>query len=310
VRSFDKFDLSTHINERIENGELKIENYYFRFQLSIFNFQLSIEMRLRFLSLASGSSGNCYYLGTPEYGILLDAGIGIRSIKKILKDNGIEWEQIMAVFITHDHADHIKSVGGLGERCGIPVYATQEIHTGIDQSHYVDEKLYSSRRIIRKEQSVYIRGFQITAFAVPHDATDCVGYFVQYQEQKWVLVTDAGHIDETVGKYIRMANHLIIEANYDWEMLQQGNYPAFLKERITNGKGHLCNAEIADFLAANVDMQLKNIWLCHLSKDNNHPELACKTVEMALKQQGVQRGKDIEVVALKRTTPSDLYILE
>ena len=139
-------------------------------------------MRLKFLSLASGSSGNCYFLGTDDYGILLDAGINSRTIKKILKDNDIEIEQIMAVFVTHDHADHIKAVGSLGEKHGIPVYATEAVHEGINNSRYVEQKLYSSRRIIEKEQPVQVRDFRITAFEIPHDASDCVGYYIKLGE--------------------------------------------------------------------------------------------------------------------------------
>jgi phosphoribosyl 1,2-cyclic phosphodiesterase len=267
-------------------------------------------MILRFLSLASGSSGNCYYLGTDDYGILLDAGIGIRTIKKVLKEHQIGLEQIMAVFITHDHADHIKCVGGLGEKYGIPVYATSLVHAGIEQSRFVDEKLYVSRRIIEKDQAVQIKDFKITAFDIPHDASDCVGYLVQFKQQKCVLATDIGHINDSVAQYIRIANHLIIEANYDREMLMNGNYPEFLKTRIMNGYGHLCNTETAEFLAANFDLHLKNIWLCHLSKENNHPELACKTVEMALGQYGIRIGADVNLIALKRTTPSEMFFLD
>lgn len=266
-------------------------------------------MVLKFLSLASGSSGNCYYLGTDNYGILLDAGIGIRTIKKVLKENSIGIEQIMAVFITHDHADHIKSAGCLGEKYGIPIYATALVHEGIKNSRYVDQKLYTSRRIIEKEQAVLIKDFKVTAFEVPHDSSECVGYLVQYKHHKCVLATDVGCITETVAQYIRLANHLIVEANYDREMLLRGNYPEFLKARITNGNGHLCNSETAEFLAANFDLHLKNIWLCHLSKDNNHPELAYKTVEVAMGQYGIRIGKDVNLVALKRTYPSELYIL-
>ncbi|MDR3339233.1 MAG: MBL fold metallo-hydrolase [Candidatus Symbiothrix sp.] len=266
-------------------------------------------MELKFLSLGSGSSGNCYYLGTDDYGILLDAGLSTRSIKKILKDNGIGLEKIMAVFITHDHADHIKSVGSLGEKYGIPIYATAKVHDGIDHSIYADIKLSVSRRIIEKEVAVYIKDLKITAFEVPHDASDCVGYLVDYKHHKWVLATDVGHIDAKVGDYIGLANHLVIEANYDQEMLSRGSYPPFLKKRISNGYGHLCNSETAEFLAANFDLHLKNIWLCHLSKDNNHPDLAYKTVEMAMGQYGIRIGKDVNLVALKRTTPSELYVL-
>lgn len=265
---------------------------------------------LKFLSLASGSSGNCYYLGTDDYGILVDAGIGIRTIKKVLKENEIGLEQIMAVFITHDHADHIKSVGCLGEKYGIPIYATNYVHSGIDNSRYVDSKLCTSRRIIEKEQAVYIKDFKITAFDVPHDASDCVGYLIDINHQKWVIATDVGRITDKVGEYIRIANHLVIEANYDKEMLTQGSYPAFLKERIMNGTGHLCNSETADFLAANFDLHLKNIWLCHLSKDNNHPDLAYKTVEMAMGQYGIRIGKDVNLYTLKRTYPSEIFLFD
>jgi phosphoribosyl 1,2-cyclic phosphodiesterase len=267
-------------------------------------------MALRFLSLASGSSGNCYYLGTEEYGILLDAGINIRTIKKILKENHVGLEQIMAVFITHDHSDHIKGVSSLGEKHNIPVYATQLVHEGINHNRYVGHKLHTSRRIIEKGQPVILRDFKIIAFDVPHDTNDCAGYWVQYKDHNCVLATDVGHINETVGKYIRIANHLIIEANYDEEMLYGGNYPVFLKERISNGHGHLCNTETAGFLATNFDSHLKNIWLCHLSKDNNHPQLACKTVEIALGLQGIRIGTDVNLVALERTVPSELYLLE
>ena len=103
-------------------------------------------MKLLFFSLASGSSGNCYYLGTSEYGILIDAGIGFRTIKKSLKDKGIEIEKIIAVLVTHDHADHIKTVGILGERMNTPVYSTEGVHFGINRSRCVEDKLYTSRR--------------------------------------------------------------------------------------------------------------------------------------------------------------------
>ncbi|MDR2086921.1 MAG: MBL fold metallo-hydrolase [Dysgonamonadaceae bacterium] len=265
---------------------------------------------LQFLSLASGSSGNCYYLGSDDYGILFDAGIGIRTIKKVLKEHRIGLEQIMAVFITHDHTDHVKCVGSIGEKYGIPVYATEAVHAGIEANHYVSEKLHTSRRIIEKEQPVLIKDFKITAFDIPHDATDCVGYLVDYAHHKWVLATDVGHISEIVAHYLRVANHLVIETNYDREMLANGNYPPFLKARIMNGNGHLCNSETAEFLAANFDLHLKNIWLCHLSKDNNHPDLAYKTVEMAMRQYGIRIGKDVNLVALKRAVPSEMYLLD
>jgi len=264
-------------------------------------------MKLRFISLASGSSGNCYYLGTKEYGILIDAGIGIRTIKKVLKDNDIDLSHIIAVLITHDHADHIKTVGCLGEKFNIPVYTTEKVHNGIDKSRYVEETLYGSRRIIHKETAFQIKDFNILAFEVPHDSTDNVGYYIEFYNHRFTFATDVGHITETVSKYMCMANHLIIEANYDEEMLRFGSYPSFLKERVASPTGHLSNREAAEFLAKHYHPDLKDIWLCHLSKDNNHPELAYKTVDIRLFQEGIRVGKDVNLIALKRTTPSDIF---
>jgi phosphoribosyl 1,2-cyclic phosphodiesterase len=265
--------------------------------------------KLYFLSLASGSSGNCYYIGTSGYGILIDVGIGARETRKILKEHGIGIEKIMAVLITHDHADHIKSVGYFGETLQIPVYATEKVHVGIHRSRYVEEVLNQSKRIIEKETVFSIRDFNITAFDVPHDSSDNVGYAVQYGDKTFVVATDVGHITDTISAYVKEADYLVIESNYDEEMLKSGTYPNFLKERVSGELGHLSNHDTAEFLAANYTPKLKYVWLCHLSRDNNHPELAYKTVDMRLFKEGIRVGKDLIMTPLKRMTPSELYEL-
>ncbi|MDR3261165.1 MAG: MBL fold metallo-hydrolase [Tannerella sp.] len=267
-------------------------------------------MKLLFLSLASGSSGNCYYLGTSEYGILIDAGISIRTIRNTVKENGIDFEKIMAVLITHDHADHIKTVGCLGEKYHIPIYATEKVHDGIDRSRYVEETLQQSRRTIEKEKPFLIRDLRIEAFEVSHDSSDNVGYQIEYGDCRFAIATDVGHITDTVSRYLCRANHLVLETNYDEEMLRSGNYPGFLKERVSSKTGHLSNREAADFLATHYTPRLKNIWLCHLSRENNHPELAYKTVDIRMAQEGIRVGKDVALNVLKRMTPSELFELE
>jgi len=314
----------------IENRKLRIENYQnspffiFNSQFSIHHFRLLLlslpeiwidfyyfnMAKMLFLSLASGSSGNCYYIGTASYGILIDAGINARQIKKILKDHGLIFENIQAVLVTHDHADHIKSVGCLGETLNIPIYATEKVHDGIRRSRFVEEVLIQYRCVIEKENPFYIRDFKITAFEVPHDSSDNVGYSIEYMNQTFVIVTDTGHITDTVCKYVLKANHLVIETNYDEEMLKSGSYPSFLKERVSSLSGHLSNRYTAEFLASNYTPTLKNIWLCHLSRDNNHPELAYKTVEFRLWQEGIKAGKDVSLVTLKRMTPSAVFELD
>lgn len=266
--------------------------------------------KLCFFSLASGSSGNCYYIGTPSYGVLIDAGIGVRQMKKILKERGVGFEKILAVLVTHDHADHIKSVGNLGETLHVPIYTTELVHAGIRKSRYVEETLKESRRVVEKEAPFWIRDFKITAFEVPHDSSDNVGYLIEYGDRRFVIVTDVGHVTDTIRSYVGHANHLVIEANYDEEMLKSGAYPAFLKERVSSLSGHLSNRDAAEFLAQNYTPKLKDIWLCHLSRDNNHPELAYKTVDLRLFKEGIRVGKDVSLVALKRMTPSDVYEFE
>lgn len=267
-------------------------------------------MEVRFLSLGSGSSGNCYYLATNTCGILIDAGIGIRNIKKIFKDYALDLNSICAVLVTHDHADHIKAVGHLAKKHNIPIYSTQEIHRGISRSYCMTEKLDAIHtRFIHKEESFYIGDFCVTCFEVPHDGTDNVGYCISIGDKVFTFITDIGHITETAAQYIQRSNYLILEANYDDTMLQMGPYPPYLKARIAGPNGHMSNNEMARYLASHYPACLKRLWLCHLSKDNNHPELAYKTVEAALKEKGITAGKDVQVVPLKRTTPSELYCL-
>ena len=178
-------------------------------------------MTVRFMSLASGSSGNCYYLATDNTAILVDAGIGIRTIKKVFKERMLNLEGIQAVLITHDHADHIKAVGHLGEKHGIPVYTTPEIHEGMKHSYCMTERLSPERtRFIRKEETFSVGDFTITCFEVPHDGTDNVGYRITAGDKTFSFLTDIGHITPTASRFIQQADYLILEANYDDSMLQ------------------------------------------------------------------------------------------
>lgn len=279
-------------------------------------------MKIQFISLASGSSGNCYYLGvapseTPllekegeAYGILIDGGIAVRTIRQDLRTVGIPFERVSAVFVTHDHADHIKALGTLGERCNLPIYATRETHVGINRNYVTTQKLISSMHYVEKDVPLRFRDFTLTPFAVPHDANDTVGYCVEIFGRTFVFATDTGHITDTASAYIDRANYLIIEANYDPDMLRRGPYPPHLKRRITGPNGHLSNEETAAYLAEHLAPHTSHVWLCHLSAENNHPDLAYKTVEWRLRERGIIAGKDFHLAALKRTTPSDLFEFE
>lgn len=269
-------------------------------------YDLFSQPKYKFFSLGSGSSGNCYYLGSKEYGILIDAGVGIRTVKKTLREYGVSFESIVGILVTHDHADHIKTVGCLGVKHNIPVYTTEAVHNGIRRSRYIDADLYQSRKVIGKEVPFSIRNFEVTAFDVPHDSIENVGYHIEFDGQTFVLITDIGCITEKIYHFARRANHLVIETNYDETMLENGRYPYYLKQRITSGMGHISNRLSAEFIANVYSEKMKNVWLCHLSQDNNYPQLAYDEVKNALSTKGVNVGVDIKLEALSRYKASGL----
>ncbi len=256
--------------------------------------------KLRFLSLGSGSSGNCYYFGNAFQGILIDAGISARSVRKSLRNIGVDLSQLLGIFISHDHVDHIKSVGTFGERFSIPVYATAKTHGGIDRNWSVTQKLNGCRRYIEPGQPVQIGDFVITPFEVSHDASQSVCFKITYKDHNVLIATDLGYVNEDVSKLISSSDIVILEANYDFEMLKNGSYPYPLKQRIAGLAGHLCNSETANALAENWHEGLKYIFLCHLSKDNNLPDIALKTVSDQLISNGIKISDEIIIQALNR----------
>lgn len=265
---------------------------------------------LQFISFGSGSSGNCYLLYTETESIMIDVGMGTRTLKKHLTDYGIDLSYLKAILVTHDHADHVKSVGSLSNDLFVPVYTTQKVHHGINENYCVRKKIKSGfDRTIEKNKTFNIGEFEITAFHVPHDSTDCIGFCVKHNDICFCLMTDVGHVTDEMKKYIQQANYLVIEANFEHEKLMQGPYPIYLKERIISGSGHLSNKKCGEILANNATPNLRHVWLAHLSAENNHPELARYTVERELRAVGIAPGKDFLLDVLKRNSPSEIYKL-
>ena len=268
------------------------------------------DSQLIFRCLASGSSGNCFYLGTSQRGILIDAGISARTIQKHLRSMGLDYANIMGVLITHDHADHIRAVGTLGERVHLPIYASRQIHEGINRNYGVQEKLRTSQRYYEVGVEWELIGMKINTFAVSHDSTQCVGYVIDFQGQRFMIATDCGEPNAEMEKYIRSANHIVIEANHDEQMLLNGPYPTYLKQRILSPKGHQSNTTCGRLLAENYHDQMRNVFLCHLSHENNDPTVAMDTITEILLNAGIMPGADIFLTPLERLSPSPVYILD
>lgn len=265
--------------------------------------------QLIFRCFASGSSGNCFYLGTPKQGILIDAGISARTIQKHLRSMGLDYANIMGVLITHDHADHIRAVGTLGERVHLPIFASRLIHDGINRNYGVQEKLRTSQRYYNVGEEWELMGMKINTFPISHDSTQCVGYVIDYAGQRFVIATDCGETNAEMEAYIQTANHVVIEANHDEQMLLNGPYPTYLKQRILSPKGHQSNVTCGRLLAENYHEQMRNVFLCHLSHENNDPNVAMNTITEILLNEGIMPGADIFLTPLERLTPSPVYVL-
>lgn len=261
---------------------------------------------MKFISFGSGSSGNCYYLLEDGIGLIIDAGIGIRSFKKYFHEYGFTYPTLKAILVTHDHTDHVKAVGALSGEYNLEVFATEEVHKGILNNYYTHKKVRPELcRTYLPGDDWSIGPFHITTFTVPHDASHNCGYFIETATTNFCFITDAGSFTPEMISFIRRARNLVIEANYDAAMLDEGPYPLHLKKRIKAPTGHACNAETARILEENLAATTENIWLCHLSEENNHPELARKTIAQALERSECKS----QLHVLRRRIPSGPFEL-
>jgi phosphoribosyl 1,2-cyclic phosphodiesterase len=264
-------------------------------------------MKLNFCSLSSGSSGNCYYLGNEFNGILIDAGISASSIRKFLKGMDISMQSIMGVLITHNHTDHIRGLEVLTRKNSLPAFTTYKIWESI-----LTPQKKISRDCIREislQQKFHLAGFDIEAFRVCHDAPETIGFHICSGGKKITIATDLGHICHTVAPYIKEANLLVLESNYDEEMLVNGSYPYYLKTRIQSDHGHLGNHQTSVFLADIISDNLSHICLAHLSKNNNTPEKALQTLQQTLSERGINLNGQHRISILNRDMPTDMIRL-
>lgn len=266
--------------------------------------------RIKFKSFSSGSCGNCYFIGIfpeeghrCEAGVLIDAGVSPRRIKKEMQSDGLCFDDFSAVLVTHDHMDHIRSLGSFCKHIGKPVWATEVLHRALCRHSMTRYQINDYRMELRPSAWNDVVPGRISAryFVVPHDATETVGYAILLDSYKFVIMTDIGRMTDEALNWARQADTVVIESNYDPEMLRLGPYPPDLQKRIRNGHGHLSNPECAEAIRAFNHEGLQHIFLCHLSEHNNTPELAYRT--------SLEAAGGIPLVPLPRQTASPLYIL-
>lgn len=264
-----------------------------------------------FTSFGSGSSGNCSYIGSGKGGILVDAGVRADTVFDALASHGVGMDKVKAIILTHDHSDHVRYAYNIvRQHRHMRIYCTNRVLNAMLRNHNISKRIKDYHTPIFKEIPFKICDFEITAFDVPHDGSDNMGYFIERGVHKFAIATDLGRISERAHHYLTQANYMLIEANYDLQMLLHGKYPEYLKARIQTERGHMDNRDTAAFLRNNYGKHLRYIFLCHLSQDNNTPEKADSEIRNALASAGLKVGHaantiedrvcDVQLMALPR----------
>ena len=265
---------------------------------------------MRMMSIASGSSGNCIYIGTENTHILVDAGISKKRIIQGLEKLDLTLDDIDAVFITHEHDDHIKGVGVLERHSITPVYGTSGTLSYITNNKNLGALPDGIFNSISPGVELCIKDLCISSISVSHDAIDPVAYTFSDGTRKMGVVTDLGVYDDAIINKFYNLNSLLIESNHDINMLMTGRYPYQLKQRILGNEGHLSNESCGRLLEEIIGPQTENILLGHLSKDNNYPVLAYETVKLEVTMgETPYHGDDIPLCIAERDRVSKILCI-
>ena len=241
-------------------------------------------------SLCSSSKGNSTYIGDQNTGILVDVGISLRGFKQTMDLRGIEYSAVKGIFITHEHTDHIKGLKTIGKLLNVPIYSSRKTI-----EHLVEKELLpqGSTAIELKKKVADMGIMGVTAFNTPHDSVHSLGFKMQLADGKTAVVcTDLGCVNQEVSDHIMGSEFVLLESNYEEELLRMGTYPAFLKQRIRSKVGHLSNADCAKTLVQLLQSGTTKFILGHLSEQNNLPQLAMQYALDELLHAGSKLNED------------------
>ena len=257
----------------------------------------------RLYSLFSSSKGNATYIGTPQGGVLIDAGVSYRRLAQAMERCGLAMSAIQGVFITHDHSDHVRGLKVLSEQLRVPIYGQ-----GKTLRNLIDHDAVSASAILQEmNQTITLADLALTAFVTPHDTVQSCGYRVQMSDGRICAVcTDLGHVTKTVEEALTGCDLVLLEANYDEQMLRTGRYPPYVKKRILSNVGHLSNTDCAQQVRKLIESGTTRLILGHLSQENNRPALAEAAVANALS--GLCRGRDYLLEVAKVETSGEMTV--
>lgn len=263
---------------------------------------------LKYCSIGSGSCGNCHYIGYKDTNILIDAGLTGKKITQGLNSVDVDGKKLNGIFITHEHSDHIKGAGIISRKYDVPIFANIDTWRAmIDKIGKIDEK---NMIVFENDKSYSLNDILIRPFSIMHDAADPVGFtIINEKDEKIAVATDLGRITTNIRENLKGSDLVVLESNYDREMLMMGSYTYALKKRVMSEVGHLSNEEAANFSIDLINEGVKQILLAHLSRENNFPELAYQTSKGILEMSDIKVGKDVNLDILRRNEISDLYTL-
>lgn len=262
---------------------------------------------MRLCSIASGSSGNCIYVGSDHTHLLVDTGISKKKIDAGLKELEIKGEELDGILITHEHSDHIQGLGVFSRKYEVPIYATPGTIEGIENYAPLGKMPEGLLHPIHTDESFMLGDIMIDPFRISHDAREPSGYRMNCGGKAVAVATDLGIYDDYTVEKLKDLDAVLLEANHDIHMLEVGSYPYYLKRRVMGDKGHLSNELSGRLLCDILHDNLKHILLGHLSKENNYAKLAYETVKLEVTlSDNIYKGEDLDMAVARRDMISEI----
>ena len=263
---------------------------------------------MRLCSIASGSSGNCIYVGSYKTHLLVDAGISGKKVEFGLNSLDLTTGDLDGILVTHEHSDHIKGLGVVARKCGVPIYATQGTIRAMENSGSLGKMPEGLYHEIQVDKGFKLGDIDVHPFAISHDANEPSGYRFEQDGKKIAVATDLGKYDEYTVENLKDLNAVLLESNHDIHMLEVGPYPYYLKQRVLGDRGHLSNELSGRLLCDILHNNLQSVLLGHLSKENNYAELAYETVRCEVDAHTV-RGHAPAICVANRDVPTEAAVL-
>ena len=265
---------------------------------------------MRLCSIASGSSGNCIYVGSENTHLLVDTGISKKRIDEGLAQLQVKPEELSGILITHEHSDHIQGLGVFSRKYGIPIYATKGTIRGITEYRCLGKMPEGLYHEVLVDRVFGIGDLEIKPFSISHDANEPSGFRIENGSKSVAIATDLGIYDDYIVENLRSLNAIVLEANHDVHMVEVGPYPYHLKQRVLGTLGHLSNELTGRLLCNILHDNLKHVILGHLSKENNYEELARETVKLEVTMGNTPfNGDDISLMVANRDVISEIIEL-